>query len=268
MTDVIEMLAAASPDVDDEPVPSMDDVWRKLDDAAAGRSDARRSLRASGWWRRRRVMRWATVGVAAVAAAVAVLVVGTTGGGPTSAFAGWTPDPTHPAAGQLQAGESACLRDSSLASLTPTLTDTRGPYSAFLYAQVSTTTICVVGPPGRLTATRAAIILKGGAPSTSIAPGAIRTRAVFNWVTPTVEISLMTGQVGRHVTAVTLALDDGSKVEATTEKGWFAAWWPSVQGVKSADLTTTTGSTTQPIHVPTTLCKPRAFILARCKVGQ
>src|ERR1019366_4434232 len=101
--------AAAGRDVDDEPVPSMDDVWRKLDDAAAGRSDARRSLRASGWWRRRRVMRWATVGVAAVAAAVAVLVVVTTGGGPTSAFAGWTPDPTHPAAGQLQAGESACL---------------------------------------------------------------------------------------------------------------------------------------------------------------
>jgi hypothetical protein len=52
--------------------------------------------------------RWAAVGVAAVAVAVAVLVLGTTGGGPPNAFAGWTASPTTPAGGQLQAARSAC----------------------------------------------------------------------------------------------------------------------------------------------------------------
>jgi hypothetical protein len=53
MNDVIEMLAAVSPDVEDEPVPSMEDVWRKLDSVAEGKGAAPRALRASGRGRRR-----------------------------------------------------------------------------------------------------------------------------------------------------------------------------------------------------------------------
>jgi len=217
------------------------------------------------------VQRWIMVGAAAAAAAVSLLVVGTTGGGPSSAFAGWTPDPSLPAAGQLQAGESVCASDPSLARLTPTLTDTRGPYSAFLYAQAGAAAICVVGPG--LTATNpedGPIIVNGGAPSTaSIAPGTISTRGPLSMLlAPTVEFGAMAGQVGRGVTAVKLSLDDGSNVEATIKHGWFAAWWPTADGVKSADLTTTTGSTTQPLNLPKPLhCIRLTLSLSRCKAG-
>jgi hypothetical protein len=220
-------------------------------------------------------MRCATLGVAALAAGVAVLVVGTTGGGPASALAGWTPDPIRPLAGQqLLARVSVCARNPSLASLTPTLTDTRGPYSVLLYAQASTTTMCITGPG--LTATGAPLIVKAGRAHTSIAPRAIATQGALRLSAPTVEFSILAGRVGRDVTAVTLTLDrlgvtgeDINNVKATTENGWFAAWWPSLQGVRSADLTTTTGSTTQTIHLPTTVCKPLSdqSFLQRCKVG-
>jgi hypothetical protein len=75
------------------------------------------------------------------------------------------------------------------------------------------------------------------------------------------------------VTAVTLTLHDGSNVEATTGNGWFAAWWPSLQGVRSADLTTTKGSTTQPFNLPVG-CIPRSerdqafIVIVRCKDDQ
>jgi hypothetical protein len=92
--------------------------------------------------------------------------------------------------------------------------------------------------------------LPGGAPSTSIKPRTIATHILQTWSTPTVEISLMAGQAGRDVTAVTLTLDDGSRVKATTEHGWFAAWWPSMQPIRDAEVTTMTGSRTQPIPLP------------------
>src|SRR5579862_755228 len=160
--------AASSASADDELAARVTSASRSLSGRHFGLG-----LRSTGP-PRRHVRRWAAIGVAAVAAAVSLLVVGSTGGGPTSAFAGWTPDPTHPAAGQLQAGESACASNPSLASLTPTLTDTRGPFSAFLYAQASTTTICVVGLPTAINANSAPgmVIAGGSAPSTaSIAPG-------------------------------------------------------------------------------------------------
>ena len=34
---------------------------------------------------------------------------------------------------------------------------------------------------------------------------------------------------------MTLILDDGTNVQATVANGWFVAWWPGAQDVKSAD---------------------------------
>jgi hypothetical protein len=58
------------------------------------------------------------------------------------------------------------------------------------------------------------------------------------------------GSVGSGVTAATLVLSDGSDVVTTTGNGLFLAWWPGSAVVTSANLTTATGTTTQPISSP------------------
>ena len=238
----------------------------------AGRGAQAERRHSRGWlWARRPL--WATVGVAALAAAVSLLIVGSTGGGPASAFAGWTANPSPATTSQLQAGEASCATNPALASLAPTLTDTRGPYSMFIYLQTNVTTICIA----RLANTAgggdasgpaiAPVIAQYGAPGTSpVAADTIRPQAgiyikpkdaLFSGSTTAGGLRILTGQVAPDVTAVTLILNNNSSIEATTENGWFAAWWPNLQGAHSADLTTTTGSTTQPLHIPTVT--PRAL---------
>jgi hypothetical protein len=62
--------------------------------------------------------------------------------------------------------------------------------------------------------------------------------------------SLAEGRTGVDVTGVTLTLDDGSSVQATVGNGWFVAWWPGSQVVKSAELATSSGTTTQTFDNP------------------
>ncbi|HEX4033220.1 MAG TPA: hypothetical protein VHX66_02140 [Solirubrobacteraceae bacterium] len=261
MTDVIHVLAATSPDVGDEPVPSIEDVWRKLDEAGTDQSDAGRSLRPSGGWWRRGTMRWTTVGATAVAAAVALLVVGTTGGGPANAFADWTATPTTPTEAQLQSAEAACQQESpALGSLTPTLSDFRGPNSLLVYAQSTTTTVCDTG-----NAPFPTMVSVYAADSTPVAAGAINpeTNEAPAAIMATGQLFYsLAGRVGSGVTAVTLVLGDGTTVTATVVNGWFAAWWPANwnggqpgQGgpighaiAHSAQVTTATGTTTQPLN--------------------
>ena len=47
-----------------------------------------------------------------------------------------------------------------------------------------------------------------------------------------------TAEPATGVSAVTLVLDDGTKVQATVDNGWFVAWWPNAGQPKSAELTT------------------------------
>ena len=57
--------------------------------------------------------------------------------------------------------------------------------------------------------------------------------------------SLAEGRTGAGISGVTLTLDDGTNVQATVGNGWFIAWWPSSHLLKSAQLTTPNGVTTQ-----------------------
>jgi hypothetical protein len=68
--------------------------------------------------------------------------------------------------------------------------------------------------------------------------------------------TLVQGQVDQGVTRVTLALADGSKVQATVGDGSFIAWWPGSAAVTSAQLTSASGASTQqltftPVPEPT-----------------
>lgn len=204
-------------------------------------------------------MRRVTAGVGALAIAVAALVLGTVGG-PSNAFAGWTAFPTTPSRGQLRAAESACgHRAGALASRPPTVADGRGPFSMLVYVQNGAATVCMTGLPGG----SAIITALGGVPR-SVDPDAIAPEAGVahqalrqpeGSATETTprggqDFGILTGQVGASVTAVTLVLDDGNRIETTVVHGWFAAWWPGTHAVQSAAITTASGTTTQPLNTP------------------
>ena len=202
---------------------------------------------------RGRLTRWAAVGAAAAVAAVALLVVGTTGGGPTRAFAGWSATPTAPATGQLAAAEATCQqRFPAYASAPPTLADTRGPFSLLLYGGTTANIVCVTGWS-----------FGGAIGGGTVYPGAIRPGSVAPTVIdPTYgtaggmsagghTFSYVTGQAGADVTSVTLTLNDGSQVDATVASGWYAAWWPGSQEAQAATITAASGTTTQRLNQST-----------------
>lgn len=205
--------------------------------------------------------RWATVAAVALGAVTAALVLGTTGGGPPNAFADWSATPTPATAAQLQAAEAACQQESpDLGSLTPTISDFRGPNSLLVYAQSTTTTMCDTGNapfPTNVSvwAADSSPVAAGTIdPETGGGPAAVMTTGQLFFK--------LAGRVGSGVTAVTLVLGDGSTVTATVVNGWFAAWWPANwdggqpgQGgpighavAQSAQVTTATGTTTQSLN--------------------
>jgi hypothetical protein len=216
-----------------------------------GRQDARR---------RRLVLSAASTGGVAAAAVAAVLVF--TAHAPSTAFAGWSAYPTAPTGGQVRAAESDCQRNSALASLTPTFADTRGPYTLLVYVG----SLCVTGPSlesptgqppfapfGAFLSAASAAEQRTQPNTTSVAPNttsvasdAIQTIGAGGLTTKaSADFGFDVGRVGTSVTAVTLVLQNGSRIEATTSNGWFAAWWPGGQFAQTAEVTTTSGTKTQ-----------------------
>lgn len=177
-----------------------------------------------------------STGAAAGAAALAISL----GAGASNAFAGWSPTPTAPAPGQLANAQTSCEQSQSpIAGLPLQLSDTRGPFTFSIYANSTSSATCIKGPSftavsGSMSSYPVSVpaghILLAGSHATD------RTGAAY---------SVAEGRAGTDVTAVTLTLDDGSTVQATVGNGWFVAWWPSSHVVKSAQLTTPSGVTTQ-----------------------
>jgi hypothetical protein len=204
--------------------------------------------------RRQRLALSATSAGVAVAAAVTAVLVFTAGNTPSVAFAGWSAHPTVAAGGQVRGAESECQRNPKLASLSPTLADTRGPYTLLIYAE-NPGGECVTGP-SMLSPRGEPVVapLHGAALTTPVAGDAIK-RIDNALVTakaspPSAALSFNDGRVGAHVTAVTLVLADGSRVQATVANGWFAAWWPGDQAAQAAEVTTTAGTAIQQLVPP------------------
>lgn len=246
----------------------------------------------------KRVWRWSHVilGTASAAGvigvAVAAVLIFTASDGPSVAFAGWRAEPTVPGNGQVQAAETECERNSTLASLTPVLADTRGPYTLLVYGQDGGG-LCMAGPSINSPApfffgevvTRAHAATRHSAPRRPAArkptetPAQIRARfrviakqveegstnqsetppppsVAANAIQPVVKAVVgipsstsnarySVGRVGEHVTSVTVVLKDGERIVATTAGGWYAAWWPGGGEAQTAQITTTSGVTTQ-----------------------
>ncbi len=171
------------------------------------------------------------VGAAAVAATVAV----TLGSSAAPAFAGWSPTPTPPAVGQLAGAEQQCGANLG----TPVLTDTRGPYTVSIYADATSSHLCLQG--GSLSIASA----NSGPSQADVPSGQVQLFGFGIDNSSGQALTLVDGRIGAGVTSVTIDRSDGSSVQATVSGGWYLAWWPGTARATTADVTTAAGGSTQ-----------------------
>ncbi len=172
-----------------------------------------------------------TVSAAAVAAVLAV----TLGSSAPPAFAGWSPTPTPPAAGQLATAEQACRATVG----TPALTDTRGPYTVSIYADATSSHLCLQG--GSLSIASA----NSGPTQADVPPGQVQLSGSGVENSSGQALTLVDGRIGAGVTSVTIDRSDGGSVQATVSGGWYLAWWPGTARATTADVRTAAGEATQ-----------------------
>lgn len=189
---------------------------------------------------------------AAAAAGAAAILLGSSA---APAFAGWTASPTAPLPGQLAAAGQDCGTSAG----TPLLTDTRGPYTASIYADGST---CVEGNGITISSTR------NGGGTSSIPAGAIELNGSGQSDSDGHALTMVDGPIGAGVTSVTITRTDGSSVQATVKNGWYLAWWPGAEHAMTAQVASATGTSTQsfPTATPDQL-SPACPAGAHCASG-
>jgi hypothetical protein len=176
-------------------------------------------------------------GAAAVAGAVILL-----GSNAAPAFAGWTRTPTAPVHGQLAAAQQHCT-----GSGTPVLTDTRGPYTASIYANGST---CLEGNGIQISS-------GGGGNATPSTPaGTVALNGLGESDSEGHALTMVDGPIGAGVTGVTITRSDGTSVQATVKNGWYLAWWPGTERAVTAQVSSAGGTRTQ--SFPTQPQRPAA----------
>jgi hypothetical protein len=182
------------------------------------------------------------LGAGGAAAAVTALVTLGSSAGP--AFAGWQPAPTIPGPGQLAQAAQACGRDLG----SPVLSDSRGPYTASIYANSTTSDLCLKGN-GVSVSSSSTLDSVVSPPTGHIQIGGGGTRDSAGDA-----LTLVDGRAGAGVTAVKVERSDGSSVEATVVNGWYLAWWPGTVAATNAQVTTASGTDT--VAFPATLAPP------------
>ncbi len=181
---------------------------------------------------------------AAGAAGILAFVV-SLGAGASSAFAGWSPKPTKAAPGQLAAASAACRHSqSSDAGLPLALADTRGPFTFSVYANSESTISCIQGP------SFVALSRSQSSSPVNVPADQVQLASMHRSDRHGQAFGFAYGRAGTDVSAVTLVLDDGTKVQATVANGWFVAWWPGSHELDSAELTTPAGASTQKFDLP------------------
>jgi hypothetical protein len=216
--------------------------------------DASARLRAIDYRpRRRRIPVLPAIGATGVSAmAVAVVVTVTLGSSAAPAFAGWSATPTRPGAGQIAASEQQCRANLG----TPVLTDTRGPYTASIYASATSSHTCLQGGSLSIASGHA------GANLADVPAGQVQLFGSGMENSSGQALTLVDGRIGAGVGSVRIDRGDGSSVQATVSGGWYLAWWPGTARATTADVTSTTGIVEQ--HFPS---MPQAPTRAGCPAG-
>jgi hypothetical protein len=228
------------------------------DQAARITPEASARLRAvdyhprSSWLRSRRgLSALGAVGLSgAAAAAGAVILLGSSA---APAFAGWTRSPTAPLPGQLAAAQQHCRGSGA-----PVLTDTRGPYTASIYADGST---CVDGNGIEISDTG------GGGPTSSIPAGKVQLGGAGESDSDGHALTMVDGHVGAGVTGVTITRSDGSSVQASVKHGWYLAWWPGAEHAVTAKVRSASGTRAQSFPPPPQGSTPACPTGAHCSSG-
>ncbi len=187
----------------------------------------------------------------AAAAASAVILLGSS---TAPAFAGWTARPTAPLPGQLAGAAQSC----SAGAGTPVLTDTRGPYAASIYADGST---CVEGNGITISSSS----YGGGA--SSISAGTVALNGAGQSDSDGHALTMVDGRIGAGVTGVAITRSDGSSVQATVKNGWYLAWWPGTERATTAQVTSTSGTSTQSFPTAPDRPSPACPAGAQCGSG-
>jgi hypothetical protein len=195
-----------------------DQLEQSLRDALSQRAgqldpDSIARLRAIDYHpRRRRIGKLPAIGAlgaTGVAAAAAAIVTLASSAAP--AFAGWQPTPSSPAPGQLAQAVQACGQDLG----SPVLADSRGPYTASIYADSSTSDVCLSGN-GVSMSSRSTSVAPASVAAGQIQVGGGGTRDAAGNALTVVE-----GRTGAGVAAVTIERSDGSSVPASVASGWY-----------------------------------------------
>src|SRR5579875_2156030 len=154
---------------------------------------------------RRRVRRlpaFAALGASGLAAIAGVIFA--LGSSAAPAFAGWQATPTTPATGQLAQAAEACGQGLG----NPVLSESRGPYTAAIYAQADTSAVCLSGNGVSMQASSTSSPASGKSPT--LAADAIQFGGGGMHDTAGDALTLADGRIGSAVTGVTIDLSDGS----------------------------------------------------------
>jgi hypothetical protein len=160
-------------------------------------------------------------------------------GGASSAFAGWTPQPTAPPAAQLAAAKADCAAQAPFPGLPLKLTDARGPFTFEVYADDRADNTCITGPSFTNSSGWSA------SSPISVPVGKLYLSSEHTTNHAGQSYGFVVARAGDGVSAATLTLEDGSEVTATVQNGWAVAWWPGSHEVTGAQLTTASGTQTQ-----------------------
>lgn len=239
-----------------------DQLERSLREALSDRaaqldSDSIARLRAIDYRprQRRRLPAVGVLGTTGAAAAIAAMV--SLGSSAAPAFAGWQSTPTTPAPGQLAQAARSCGQDLGK----PVLTDSRGPYTASIFADSTTSDVCLRG---------SGVSMSSSSTSTAparVAPGQIQVDGSGRRDSAGNALTLVDGRTGAGVTAVTIDRSDGSSVRATVANGWYLAWWPGTVAATKAEVSTASETKTVPFPSSPALHAPACPTGAHCAAG-
>ncbi len=170
-------------------------------------------------------------GLAAVAAAAIVAVLSSSAAAP--AFAGWTARPGLASDQQITRATRACHLTG------PVLAESRGPYTAAIFASRYGGTACVIGPG---MSTEESTVGGVRAPDNRFKPGQIGMAVITGAGSSGQGFTVLTGRLGRAVRSVVIHRSNHVNVVASIHGGWYLAWWPASARATYATVTTTTGS--------------------------
>jgi hypothetical protein len=197
-----------------------------------------------------RITRPVLIAVTACAAGAVALSVALSTSGSPGAFAAWTARTTVTPAARLAAATSDCQAlEKRAIDLVPNvsggeaaislgawrLTDSRGPFEMLVYIGSSSDSVCLWDSGGVLSVTGGGGTLPA---PTSRSVGIPTIGFARHHGSP---VTFAYGNVGSEVSAVTLALTDGTRVQATVQNGLYAAWWPAQTDVASATAKSSSG---------------------------